>query len=103
MHASTLQTLLNHVNSDDDFRGRLEADAGAALLELELSAAEYSALTSTDEDALRRMESIGAGYGSPVNGVRSWLTRHLCTRWFCGGTTRSWACPTHAECPSPGH
>jgi hypothetical protein len=84
--------VLDRVNGDKDFRARFESDTSSALAELELSYAEHRALTATDEDALRRMAAANVDVESARD--RSWLSRLLCTRWFCGpGGTRDFNCP----------
>lgn len=93
MPETEFQKVLERVNADEDFRERFTSDIPGALAELDLSPTERAALVSTDEDALRRMPG-GQIDIDPTAAGRSWLSRLLCSRWFCGPQkTRDWQCP----------
>jgi hypothetical protein len=84
--------LLERLNTDRAFRGRFEIDASGALAELAFTPSRLAAITSTDEDSLRRFAGAGV-VGVECGRVKSWFTRHLCTWIFCGPPgTRDWQC-----------
>lgn len=68
MSESSLQDLLARIDNDEEFRGRLLADAEAAVSGMDLSEVERFALASADEDALRRLvgsDTMAFGLGRP--------------------------------------
>jgi hypothetical protein len=97
MSEEALRKFIDRVNKDASFRERLTNDVPAALAEFELSPTEQVALATNDEDALRRLGGghIQAAAAEPQR-LENWLSRLLCTRWFCGPLrTRDWQCPKH--------
>ena len=89
-----LHTFVERLRDDAGFRGRLRRDVTTALAELDLSVPEQAALTSNDEDALRRLPGAAIQDASPAKCFWSWVTRHICTWIFCGPPgTRDWQCP----------
>ena len=91
MQERAAQGILDRVNDDEGFRNRFEHDIPGVLAEFDLSHTEQMALASTDEDALRRL--AGANVDMEATAFWKWLSRLLCTRWFCGpGGTRDWQC-----------
>lgn len=91
MPEQELRSLLERLNTDAGFRERVEHDTHGALSEFHLSHTEQVALAANDEDALRRLAG-GALDADPE--LWKWLTRHLCSRFFCGPPgTRDWQCP----------
>jgi len=97
MSEEALRKFIERLNKDAGFRERLMKDVAAGLAEFELSPAEQVALATNDEDALRRLGGgqVQAGPAEPQR-LENWLSRLLCTRWFCGPLrTRDWQCPKH--------
>jgi hypothetical protein len=97
MSEEALRKFVEQLNTDAKFRERVSKDVVAGLAEFDLSPAEQVALTTNDEDALRRLGG-GRIKVSPAEPqvLENWLSRLLCTRWFCGPLrTRDWQCPKH--------
>ena len=97
MSEEVLRRFIERLNNDPKFREKLTKDVAAALAEFDLTPAEQVALATNDEDALRRLGG-GNVKVSPAEpqALENWLSRHLCTRWFCGPIrTRDWQCPKH--------
>jgi|tagenome__1003787_1003787.scaffolds.fasta_scaffold20937929_2 hypothetical protein len=93
MPEQEFRTLLDRLNGDAGFRQRFQRDVPAGLGELALSPTLRLALAANDEDSLRRMVHTDVGVRAGAVG-RNWLSRLLCTRWFCGPPgTRDWQCP----------
>ena len=66
MSEQALRAFMDKLLSDEEFRDRVSNDANAVVDEFDLSPAERAALSSNDEDALRRL--VGAevsGFGMP--------------------------------------
>ena len=92
MPEKELRRLLDRLNGDAAFRERFRRDVPGGLAELAFSPTYRVALSATDEDALRRIP--GADGGIQVDALWKWVSRLLCTRWFCGPPrTRDWQCP----------
>ena len=100
MKDSVALDLLDAINRDPDYRELIKTDLDASLLRLGFDTATRNHLVATDEDALRRLvewsvEPAADSGAAPGSVVKTWITRHICTRWFCGpGKTRSWECKT---------
>jgi hypothetical protein len=93
MPEQEVRRLLNRLNADAGFRERFQRDIPGGLAQFAFSPTQRLALAAVDDDALRRLTGTDAGIR--VDAVeRSWLSRLLCTRWFCGPPrTRDWQCP----------
>lgn len=88
MPVKELDPLLDRLNADADYRARFTEDPARELAALELAPSQRAALTATDEDSLRRLSPASP----PVQ--RTWFSRLLCSRWFCGPPgTRDFDCP----------
>ena len=94
MSEETLRRVLERVNSDADFRERLQNDPGSVFGELELSPTELAALGTQDEDALRRLAGAevtafmgpGGVRPGPAGGANKFFdTDAVCTA-FCWWT-----------------
>lgn len=84
--------LLDRLNGDSRFRERFQRDVSGGLAEFAFSPTQRVGLAANDEDALRRL--AGTSFDMKLDASRSWLSRLLCTRWFCGpGGTRDFQCP----------
>jgi hypothetical protein len=75
MSEQTLLRFLNRLNEDPAFRESAAADPEGAFAAMGLSSAEQAALTTGDEDALRRMSGGDvAGYWISVTTVTRYTT-----------------------------
>ena len=72
MPEATLQRFLERLNEDASFRARAQADPESVLADFGLSTAEQDALSSDDQEALRRL------VGDDVSGYF----------WFLASATR---------------
>ena len=96
MPEEELHRFLELLNRDAGFRDRLHRDLAGTLAEFDLSHTEQVALASNDEDALRRLAGAHVDIGpvGPGSAERNWLSRLLCTSFFCGPPrTSDWQCP----------
>ncbi len=92
MAEKELRRLLDRLNGDARFRERFQRDIPGGLAEFAFSPTQRVALAANDEDALRRLAATPADI--KVDALGGWLSRLLCSRWFCGpGGTRDWQCP----------
>jgi hypothetical protein len=93
MSEETLRQVLERLRTDEEFRERLGNDWPNAIGELDLSPAEIAAISSNDEDALRRL--VGADVTAYQNEFAG--TNFICS-WVCittidtRGSTRN-TCP----------
>jgi hypothetical protein len=70
MSEATLRRFLDRLNEDASFRDSVQANPEGAFAELGLSPAEQAALSSGDEDALRRLAGADtSGYAV----IMSWM------------------------------
>jgi hypothetical protein len=98
MSEATLQRFMERLNEDADFRNSVQADPEGAFAALGLSPAEQAALTSGDEDALRRL----SGTDTSAFRAGTWfLCTVLCPKTpgsgdHCG--TGPGGCPTYDDC-----
>lgn len=76
MSEATLQQFLERLNGDAAYRESVEADPEAAITALGLSPAEQAALTSGDEDALRRL--AGMDVAGHLSFISQLLGRGIC-------------------------
>jgi hypothetical protein len=82
MSEKTLRRLLERLNSDEEFRESLknERDWARVIRELDLSPAELAAISTQDEDALRRL----AGTEAMIAGQNlGFFTTDLMCSLFC--------------------
>lgn len=95
MPEEELRRFLERLNRDAGFRDQLHHDLAGSLAEFDLTHTEQVALASNDEDALRRLAGVHVDIGPASPGsAENWLSRLLCTRFFCGPPgTRDWQCP----------
>jgi hypothetical protein len=88
MLVKDLDPLLDRLNSDADYRARFTEDPARELAGVDLVPSQWAALIATDEDSLRRLSP------PPTPLQRTWFSRLLCSRWFCGPPgTRNFECP----------
>jgi len=80
---------MERVSTDDAFRSRMKDDWQDAIGELDLSASELAAISTQDEDALRRLAGVDVA-GFVQNSF--WGTDLIC----------SWLCFTTIDTPTSG-
>jgi hypothetical protein len=95
MSEEFLRQLLERLNSDAEFRERVQNDWESIVEEFDLSPAELVALGTNDEDALRRLAGaeVAAYRGAdPIVYIRTLVTCYWCpvkdtpgSRRHCGG------------------
>ena len=95
MSEQTLQRFLERLNDDAAFRESAQADPEGAFAEFGLSPAEQTALSSGDEDALRRLAGIDVGGFANENNLVIWGT------WICYTPGSKKHCGT-GQCATPG-
>src|SRR5918997_1688185 len=100
MSEATLRQFLARLNEDASYRESVQADPESAFAALGLNPAEKAALTSGDEDALRRLAGtdVDGFLNNPFPGLIPGFYRRANTPGSgqgCG--TGSGGCPTYDE------
>ncbi|MGD9891512.1 MAG: hypothetical protein AB7R89_32845 [Dehalococcoidia bacterium] len=80
MSEATLQRFMERLNGDAAYRESVQADPEGAIAALGLSPAEQAALTSGDEDALRRL--TGADVAGYMSFISELLGRGICVTFL---------------------
>ena len=85
MSEETLNRFMERLGSDEAFRERMANDWQDAIDELDLSPAELAALSTQDEDALRRLAGADVtGFLQNVGGGGlGFYTTNLICSWLC--------------------
>jgi Nif11 domain len=81
MSEETLRRFLERLNTDEAFRERVKDARQFALEELDLSPAELAAVSTQDEDALRRL--VGADVAAYAGQQVGFYTTNLICSWLC--------------------